>query len=201
MLEKKYNLQFFGEPSNDPAPGNGDKGGDDHKEPDKKTFTQEEIDKIVKERLKRERERFADYDDLKKLADEGKKLKEAQMSELEKLKAQIAETEKQKKEIEREATELKQRQVKAKLLSAEGLSLELIDRVKGENEEEIKTDIEEIKKLFKVKDIGGGGAPSKGNPPKPEDIEAQYAKALKDGDIGLAMSLNSQLFEAKKKKG
>lgn len=48
-----------------------------------KTFTQAEVDEIVKERVKRERTKFADYDDLKKQA-EGKVTAEERIAALEK---------------------------------------------------------------------------------------------------------------------
>ncbi len=46
------------EPTSDPTP-----------EPDQ-TFTQADVDRIVRERVKREREKYADYDDLKAKASE-----------------------------------------------------------------------------------------------------------------------------------
>lgn len=46
------------------------------------TFTQADVDRIVRERVKRERERFADYDDLKAKA-EGAKTVEERMAQLE----------------------------------------------------------------------------------------------------------------------
>jgi hypothetical protein len=49
-----------------------------------KTFTQEQIDKIVKDRLERQRQQFAGFDDLKKKAEDWDKLQEEQKSELEK---------------------------------------------------------------------------------------------------------------------
>ena len=58
-----------------------------------KTFTQADLDRIIKERLTREQTRFADYDDLKKAAGELQKLKDAQLSEQEKLTKRIAELE------------------------------------------------------------------------------------------------------------
>ena len=63
-----------------------------------RTFTQEELEDILGERLAREREKFKDYDELKKASDELSKLKQAQMTELEKAQAaaKAAEEEKQK---------------------------------------------------------------------------------------------------------
>ncbi|WP_448807471.1 capsid assembly scaffolding protein Gp46 family protein [Aminobacterium colombiense] len=198
MFKEKFdlfNLQFFGEPGED-----GDDGGDKNKKPDK-TFTQEELDEIVKTRLERERKKYADYEDIKKLAEEGKALKEAQMTELEKMKASLEEIEKAKKIAETEASSLKRRQTISLLLSSEGLPLELVDRVHGEDEESIKADIASLKKFIMPSNKGGQGAPG-GDPAKPEDYGAQYNKALQEGDARLAMILNKKLFEeAQKKKG
>lgn len=49
-----------------------------------KTFTQDELDRIVNDRLSRERGKFKDYDDLKTKASELDKLREASQSETEK---------------------------------------------------------------------------------------------------------------------
>lgn len=52
--------------------------------------TQEELDAIVGARLKREREKYADYEDLKRRAAEGDKALEAANAEVERLKAEAA---------------------------------------------------------------------------------------------------------------
>lgn len=70
------------------APGG---GGDTPIQPDggggqtPKSFTQEQLDAILADRLSRERQKYADYDTLKTAADELKKLQDAQKSEAEKL--------------------------------------------------------------------------------------------------------------------
>lgn len=46
-----------------------DGGGDDSHKESGKTFTQEDVDRIVGERLTREKSKFADYDDLKEVAE------------------------------------------------------------------------------------------------------------------------------------
>lgn len=61
-------------PTPDPKPDEAPKGD---------SFTQADVDRIVADRLKREREKFADYDDLKKQA-AGAKTAEDRISELEK---------------------------------------------------------------------------------------------------------------------
>ena len=50
-----------------------------------KSFTQEEVNDIVKDRLLRERSKYADYEDLKRKALEFDKIEEASKTELEKV--------------------------------------------------------------------------------------------------------------------
>ena len=49
-----------------------------------KTFTQDEVNNIVAERLNRDRAKYADYDSLKQKAEEFDKLQEANKTELQK---------------------------------------------------------------------------------------------------------------------
>lgn len=56
-----------------------------------KTFTQAELNQILTDRLKREREKHADYDQLKAAADKLKQIEESQLSEQDKLKKQLDE--------------------------------------------------------------------------------------------------------------
>ena len=51
---------------------------------EQKTFTQEELNKVVQERLKREREKYADYESLKEKASKFDEAEEAGKSELQK---------------------------------------------------------------------------------------------------------------------
>lgn len=56
-----------------------------------KTFTQADLDRVVTERLERERKKYLDYEDLKKAAGRLKELETAQLSETEKLKRELDE--------------------------------------------------------------------------------------------------------------
>jgi hypothetical protein len=71
-------------------PTNGTGGEQDNTQPGggdaPKTFTQEQLDAIIAERLQRERTKYADYEDLKKARAELDQIKAGQMSEAEKLK-------------------------------------------------------------------------------------------------------------------
>lgn len=84
-----------------------------------KTFTQEELDRIIKERLGREQARFADYDTLKEAAEELSKLKEADLSEQELLKKRIAEMQEaataREAQAEANAAEVNQRLIRSEV--------------------------------------------------------------------------------------
>ncbi|MDF1596956.1 MAG: hypothetical protein P1T08_12830 [Acidimicrobiia bacterium] len=74
--------------------GDGDTGKSD--EDNSKTFTQEDLDRVVADRLRRERSKYADYDDLKAKASEFDKAQEEQKTELEKATERAAAAEKAK---------------------------------------------------------------------------------------------------------
>lgn len=67
-----------------------------------RTFSQEDLDRIIDERLKRERTKYADYDDLKRKVETAEA---AQKSEVEKLAEKAAKAEARQKEIETTARE------------------------------------------------------------------------------------------------
>lgn len=95
------NLQLFAEdlPQDPPAD---DKKMDDNPPP--KTYTQDEIDRIVADRLGRERKKYADYDDIKaereRLKQAEEERKKADMTEKERLEAEKAEALKKAEEAE-----------------------------------------------------------------------------------------------------
>jgi hypothetical protein len=61
-----------------------------------RTFSESEFHRLLDERLTRERQKYADYDELKKAQAELKKLQERDLSEADKLKAKLAEAESQR---------------------------------------------------------------------------------------------------------
>ena len=87
-----------------PAPGAGGSG---------KTFTQEQLDTIIEQRLNRERGKFADYDDLRAKAEKLTKLEQEQMTEAERQKQLLAEAQAAKAGLEA--------QLKTKELETQGL--------------------------------------------------------------------------------
>jgi hypothetical protein len=171
----------------DQTHGDGDQGKQDNKPPDK-TFTQAELDAIIADRLQREREKTKDYADLKKAAEEYQKLKEAQMSEQEKLQAKLADFEKKLLEKEREAAEAKTETLKLKILDEFGLPKSWAGRIFGTTEAEIRSDADELKKLLGTagKPVGSGTNPPGGaggevNPWKRETFNlTKQAQILRD---------------------
>lgn len=169
-------------PNPEPNPGDGGQG-DVQSQPEK-TFTQEELNRIIEERLRREREKYKDYAELKKLAEEYQKLKEAQMSETERLQAKLAEYERQLLEKEREAAEARVEALKLRVLDEMGLPKAWASRIFGTTEEEIRQDAEELKKLLGAqgKPIGGPTNPGQTDNPvdyrkvSKEEFEAALAK-------------------------
>jgi len=127
-----------------------------------RTFTQAELDAIIADQLKREREKYKDYADLKKMADEYQKLRESQMSDQEKLQAKLAEYERQLLEREREAAEARLESLKLRVLDELGLPKTWAVRIFGTTEEEIRKDADELKKLLGTqgRTVGGGTNPA-----------------------------------------
>ena len=85
------------------------------------TFTQEQVDAIVKDRLSREREKYKDYADLKNKAAEYDKQQEANKSELQKALDKSAALEKELSGIKEQE---KVRSIRAKVSSDTGVPSE-----------------------------------------------------------------------------
>lgn len=94
-----------------------------------RTFTQTELDAIVRDRLKREREKYADYADLQTKAKAYDEAQEAAKSELQKAveRAERAEAELTAMRQERERSELV-----ARLAAEKGVSAEMLARMSGD---------------------------------------------------------------------
>jgi hypothetical protein len=123
---------------------------------DEKKFTQADVDRIVQERVNREKAKYADYDEIK--------------AENEQLKAKIAEN---------EASNLDT--LKAKIATDLKLPPSLAGRLQGTTEAELKADGEKLLKEIGPKEsVGGGGNPA-GETKKPLTREA--VKAMKPQEI------------------
>ena len=108
---------------------------------DNKTFTQAEVNAMVSDRLKRERAKFADYDDLKAKAEKYDASVEANKSELQKAQEQA---EKYKKELDGLKKAESVRTLREKVSKETGVPASLLT---GENEEDCKAQAEAIMKF------------------------------------------------------
>ncbi len=142
---------------------------------EKAITTQEELDAVIGERLKREKESSAKKysgwtspEDLQKLTDDHQK-------ELKKLQDALADTQKQIEEKDKTIAESAQYRTaldKTRAALAAGLDVKYADRLKGETVEEWQKDAEELAKDFAM----SHSAPPLGNPDpatskaSPEDV-------------------------------
>lgn len=94
-----------------------------------RTFTQEEVDKLVESRLWREREKYKDYEDLKAKADKYDAAEEAQKSELQKATERADALQKQ---LDSMLSADKLRQIRDKVAQETGVPASLLS---GETEE------------------------------------------------------------------
>lgn len=120
-----------------------------------KTLTQADIDRIVEDRLKRERAKFADYSDLKAKAEKLEELEASQQSEVEKLANRIAEAEKARDVAVSEALRLR-------VTSAKGLTPEQAEFLTGSTQEEIEAQADKLLAAF-----GGAGGTEGETPATP----------------------------------
>lgn len=125
-------------------------------ETEQKTFSQDELNAIVNDRLKREREKYAGFDALKEKAERLDQLEEASKSEIQKM------TEKADR-LQAELDDIKHaesiRQIRAKVAKETGIPENLLT---GETEEDCAAQAEAIKAFAKptypqVRDAGENG--------------------------------------------
>lgn len=100
------------------------------------------------DRIDRERQKYADYDDLKSKAERLAELEDAQKSEQEKL-AERMETEVQARTAaEQRAAALETSLMRHKVAAAKGLTPAQAERLRGSTEEEIAVDADELLAAF-----------------------------------------------------
>lgn len=113
--------------------------------------TQEQLNAIIKARLDREKEKYADYD---QLAEKIKKLETENTS----LKQTITDKETSEStsltrisELEKDVTTWKQKSLKQQIAMKNGLPFDLADRLLGDSEESLNEDAERLASLVNVK--------------------------------------------------
>lgn len=111
---------------------------DDDPQDTPKTFTQDEVDKIVKDRLARAKKDVpADYDELK---DKAKKYDEAQASG----KSNDEQTSEKLAQLEKDLADERHLRLKAEVAAAKGLTPAQAKRLNGSSREELETDADDL---------------------------------------------------------
>lgn len=106
--------------------------------------TQEELDNIVKERIRREREKFADYDDLKKRVSELETENSALKSTVEDDKQARAGLDAQITELQGQVSNYETASLRTRIALQNGLPYDLADRLQGTDEEALRADAERL---------------------------------------------------------
>lgn len=99
-----------GEEGGQPPSGQGDKppagqGGQPPGDGDDKTFTEDDVNRIVQKRLAREREKYSDYEDLAEKAKQFDELEDQRKSELEKAQERTSKLERELEQAQLQAQE------------------------------------------------------------------------------------------------
>lgn len=138
------------DPTPDPAP-----------EPSQ-TFTQADVDRIVKERVQREKAKYADYEELKAKAGSATTLEE-----------RVA-------EIERTAKDSEARALRAEVANAKGLTPTQAKRLVGVTKEELEADAAELLADIGAQKQNGNRAPREGQTPPPsgDDEVREFTRGL-----------------------
>lgn len=150
--------------------------------------SQEELDRIIAARLKREQEKYKDYDSLKAAADELKKLKEADMSELERATARVQELEARVAELQGQIEESNRAAERAgwvaEIASSTGVPEKVLLKSSATTREELEELAAEFAPHFKTpgaapaqkQGVGGESAGNTGDLTPAEIVSAARAK-------------------------
>ena len=141
---------------------------------EQKTFTQEEVNSIVADRLNRDRQKYADYETLKEKASKFDELQEANKSELEKANERANKLEEELAGMKK-ANEV--RDIRSKISKETGVPLELLT---ADTEEECKRQADAINAFAMPKsypDVSDGGEVGGTLKSSPRD---QFVEAIKD---------------------
>ncbi|WP_426807469.1 capsid assembly scaffolding protein Gp46 family protein [Streptococcus anginosus] len=124
--------------------------------------TQEELDAIVKARLAREKEKYADYDQLKTRVSDLEKENGVLKSAAEANKTSAADYDKQIADLKKQVAGYETASLRTRIALQNGLPYDLADRLVGDDEEAIKADAERLAGFVKpVEPV----APTKSNEP------------------------------------
>ncbi len=124
--------------------------------------TQEEFDVAIKARLAREKEKYADYDQIKSRVKELEKENGSLKSTLEASNQSKADTDKQIADLQEKVTGYETEALRTRIALQNGLPIDLADRLQGNDEESLKADAERLASFVKPAEPK---APPKSNEP------------------------------------
>lgn len=129
------------DPNDTPTPKKDDEG---------KTFTQADIDRIVADRLSREKNKYSDYEDLKAKAEKFDQAEAANKSEADKLRDE-------NEALKAKVSAGESKALRAQIAMEKGLTAAQAKRLVGSTQEELEADADEILEAFPSQ--GGGTKP------------------------------------------
>ena len=183
MKKLKINIQLFAEPG------------------EVKTFTQEEVDKMIETRLKRENEKFEKAKkELERKHDETiedyeERIKNANLTAEEKHKKELDKLQKDLDAKNAELSKIKTDEIKRATLAKYKMPDKFLDRISGNTEEEIETSVKGFAEAMGeyVKGLGASGVPGAMNG------GSEDKKYTKDDFSKMTLSERTELFNTNKK--
>jgi len=155
--------------------------------PAERTFTQAEMDAIIGDRLKRERAKYADYEDVKAKAAQFDAAQEAAKSDLEKAVEERDRLKAQLQQLEDERTRAEQ---VAKAAAAHGVDAALLARMAGDVDENAQFLQQQMAAMPKYPTLT-----DKGETPPPTRTRAEIMAIRDDAERLRAIAENKNLFE------
>lgn len=145
--------------------------------------TQEELDAVIKSRLSREREKYADYENLKKQLADFEAKETTYQNTINDLKARETELTSQVDSLNGDLTQTRLQTAKQRIATEYGLPLDLAERLQGDDEDGFKADAERLVSYFKPKQL---------TPPLKSNEPIIDTDPLKSGLRDMVRSLNNK---------
>lgn len=153
------------------------------------TFTQAQVDEIVKKRLQREREHYSDYEELKDKAAKFDEAENQKKSELERVNDELAST---KAELESLKKVSAVKSVREKVAAEMGVPANLLH---GEDEESCKAEAEAINSFIQTKQPGYPAVKDGGESRTPKLTKEDILKVKNEKERLRLIEENYELFK------
>lgn len=137
--------------------------------------TQEELDHIIKERIRREREKFSDYEDLKTRVSELETENNGLKTTIGDFNQSKENTEKMIADLQAQVTGFESSALRTRIALQNGLHFDFADRLQGTDEESLNADAERLAGFIKS---SAPVAPMKNLEPEVEDTKYLQMKHM-----------------------